>query len=548
MKKLSLILFTICTCLFAQSQNVGIGTTNPAGKLHIKGSADTSQLIIDASSTQSNNHPLIRLRDASGNDLLDIHSDDVTNTFMGLNTGKNNSAATGGTHNTFIGSGAGFSNTTGSSNIAIGGVALYNNTTGGGNIAIGNFALQYNTGDFNYAVGSGALYKNTSGSNNTANGINALHYNTTGDQNSAAGFGSLYSNTTGNKNTANGYQSLFYNTEGWSNIANGYQSLYSNTTGSGNIAIGLTALYWNTAGEGNNANGFQALFSNTTGNLNSASGTYAFNSNTIGSYNTVHGAAALTSTTGSNNNTAVGYSAGSIYDNGSDNIFLGAFADVNSPYYSNVISIGTGTVGTASNQVTIGNSSSNSYRVYANWSNISNGRFKRNVQDNVPGLDFITKLHPVTYNLNAMDLDAFLHKKNGKRPQMISTGSGDMNDRKPVQPMANASKAVITEALRAKETVVYTGFVAQEVELTAKKLRFNFSGIDAPKNESDVYGLRYAEFVVPLVKAVQEQQVMIEKLRKQVESASEAGIAEIIRKQQQIIEDLKIRIEVLEKK
>jgi len=51
---------------------------------------------------------------------------------------------------------------------------------------------------------------------------------------------------------------------------------------------------------------------------------------------------------------------------------------------------------------------------------------------------------------------------------------------------------------------VYTGFVAQEVEQAAKELNYEFSGVDAPKNENDVYGLRYAEFVVPLVKAVQE--------------------------------------------
>jgi len=31
-----------------------------------------------------------------------------------------------------------------------------------------------------------------------------------------------------------------------------------------------------------------------------------------------------------------------------------------------------------------------------------------------------------------------------------------------------------------------------------------------------LWGLRYAEFVVPLVKAMQEQQVMIEELQKQV--------------------------------
>ena len=42
-------------------------------------------------------------------------------------------------------------------------------------------------------------------------------------------------------------------------------------------------------------------------------------------------------------------------------------------------------------------------------------------------------------------------------------------------------------------------------------------GVDPAQNENDHYGLRYAEFVVPLVKAVQEQQVMIEELKKEIE-------------------------------
>jgi trimeric autotransporter adhesin len=42
------------------------------------------------------------------------------------------------------------------------------------------------------------------------------------------------------------------------------------------------------------------------------------------------------------------------------------------------------------------------------------------------------------------------------------------------------------------------------VESAAKKIGYNFSGVDAPKNDTDMYGLRYDEFVVPLVKAVQE--------------------------------------------
>ena len=52
----------------------------------------------------------------------------------------------------------------------------------------------------------------------------------------------------------------------------------------------------------------------------------------------------------------------------------------------------------------------------------------------------------------------------------------------------------------------------QEVEELTKRLGYDFSGVEAPDNEQDLYRLRYAEFVVPLVKAVQEQQEMISSL------------------------------------
>ena len=58
-------------------------------------------------------------------------------------------------------------------------------------------------------------------------------------------------------------------------------------------------------------------------------------------------------------------------------------------------------------------------------------------------------------------------------------------------------------------SIVRTGFIAQEVEAAAKKVGFDFDGVSTPENETDLYGIRYAEFVVPLVKAMQEQQEMI---------------------------------------
>src|SRR6185295_6991322 len=59
-------------------------------------------------------------------------------------------------------------------------------------------------------------------------------------------------------------------------------------------------------------------------------------------------------------------------------------------------------------------------------------------------------------------------------------------------------------ARNAKQQIVYTGFIAQDVEKAAKEIGYDFNGVDAAKNDKDLYGLRYAEFVVPLVKAVQE--------------------------------------------
>ena len=65
-------------------------------------------------------------------------------------------------------------------------------------------------------------------------------------------------------------------------------------------------------------------------------------------------------------------------------------------------------------------------------------------------------------------------------------------------------------AIAGKENILYSGFSAQQVESAAKKIGYNFSGIQIPQNDKDHYSLAYAEFVVPLVKAIQEQQLQIE--------------------------------------
>jgi len=42
------------------------------------------------------------------------------------------------------------------------------------------------------------------------------------------------------------------------------------------------------------------------------------------------------------------------------------------------------------------------------------------------------------------------------------------------------------------------------VERAAQEVNYHFSGLKTPQNSGDTYGLGYTDFVVPLVKAVQE--------------------------------------------
>jgi hypothetical protein len=52
---------------------------------------------------------------------------------------------------------------------------------------------------------------------------------------------------------------------------------------------------------------------------------------------------------------------------------------------TNSTAIGNTSRITASNQVRIGNSAVTSIGGYAGWSDISDGRFKKNIKENVPG-------------------------------------------------------------------------------------------------------------------------------------------------------------------
>ncbi len=350
------------------------------------------------------------------------------------------------------------------------------------NTAFGYNSLYLNTsGSYNTGSGTYALYSNTTGYDNTANGSQALYANTTGYYNTANGYGALISNTTGYSNTANGADALYSNTTGFNNAANGAFALNSNTTGMANTANGLEALTYNTIGSYNTANGYEALYSNTTGYDNTANGVNAGYSNSTG-FGNFFGGYEAGYNDNSSYNTMIGFEAGYYGSvvNGSNNTYIGYFTGPLSSGFINSAAIGSGATPTASYQMRFGDGSVSSIGGIVGWSTLSDGRFKKNIHENVHGLDFIKLLRPVTYTLDI----AALNKQTGADKK---TGSLDAS-----------------EGIAKQEKNIYTGFVAQEVEAAAKKVGYNFSGVDKPKNDKDIYGLRYSDFVVPLVKAVQE--------------------------------------------
>ena len=192
------------------------------------------------------------------------------------------------------------------------------------------------------------------------------------------------------------------------------------------------------------------------------------------------------------------FGAQSLIDNetGSLNSAFGAYAGPTATNLANTTALGYNAIPTASNQVRIGNTSVTSIGGKVSWSTFSDGRFKKEVKEDVSGLEFINQLRPVSYTLDENAIDKFL-----RIPDSLQSSN-------------TASRKI---------AVRQTGFIAQEVEAVIKKTGYVFHGVEAPQNEGDHYAIRYAEFVVPLVKAVQELSEEVEVLKQQLANAEKIG-------------------------
>lgn len=491
------LFFTLC--VFSQDFWSTTGNT-VASTSHFLGTTDNMPLIFKANNQRAGftGYPNNNNVSFGYLSLTNALGTGTANTALGAQALQWNSAASGnvaigtwalewcteGNNNTAVGVGAMCNSLkVGNHNVAIGQKTLFNNKQSG-NTAVGSEAAFGNTtGSGITAIGFRALCNNTEGEFNTALGYQALAYNTTGFWNVALGSGSLQHNSTGRFNTAAGNSSLHFNRAGVENTAFGEQALGGNIEGSYNTAVGCRSL-WSVLytpgvgdsgygyGDANTAVGYESLQRLTNGNWNVGVGVRALQQNSSGSDNVAIGNYALISNTTGNQNTAIGH-----------------YANVSSTNFTNATAIGYGATASSSNQVMIGNNNVTSIRAFAHLTTVSDRRIKKNIQSDVPGLDFINLLQPITYHVDCAALYGI---------QRADNHQGNYNDSSSVLSRSE------TETKAAKGERRITGFIAQDVETAAKSIGYEFSGIDIDESDHNTYGLSYAKFVVPLVKAVQE--------------------------------------------
>jgi hypothetical protein len=336
-------------------------------------------------------------------------------------------------------------------------VAFRRNNTNAGKIgststSFGVGALASGSSTNSTAFGNNALAVST-GSNNVAFGQNALAAcNTTAQWNTAVGTNALkgINSNAAQSNTAVGSDAMSIGSGNISNCVAIGYKALLSNTANNTTAVGYFALQGNTTSLGNTAVGWSCL-NNAGGAANTALG-YEAGFNAIGSNNTCVGyQAGKSASNGTGNNTLVGYQAG-MSTTGTNNIAIGSNAQVDVAANSNQIRLGDQNITLASTKVS--------------WTTSSDRRWKDNITNTKLGLDFIQTLRPVSY---------FRKNDSFKKTEY--------------------------------------GFIAQEVESSFRNAGDENNGI-VNKDDNGMYGLRYNDFIAISIKAIQEQQQLIQQLQK----------------------------------
>ena len=363
------------------------------------------------------------------------------------------------------------------------------------NTAVGEDALSNGSqsGVRNTSLGFRASYLNTSGQNITALGAYALYSNDTGSDNTGIGFGALDSNTSGSNNVGVGVGTLQTNSTASNNTAVGYQAGYTNNTGQNLVAIGYQAGYTSNA---NNSTyvGYYAG-QTTTGTLNTFVGVngvgYLVSS---GAKNTIIGGFSGNSG-GLDIRTASNYIVLSdgdgnprSYNNGTG--WINSGSTITTEYFwsqgvGNIGGIYLGSAGSQNGQISQGSSGSGTITTYignAAITAVSDVRLKENIVDTQKNaIQIINQLRVVDHTWNDPS-DQCENNRNRRG--------------------------------------VWMGLIAQEAQpvipwLVNKPL----SDVDADGNPQ-YWHMDYGYAVPLLVKAIQEQQAIIESLKARLDAAN----------------------------
>ncbi|MBX2897846.1 MAG: tail fiber domain-containing protein [Cyclobacteriaceae bacterium] len=254
-------------------------------------------------------------------------------------------------------------------------------------------------------------------------------------------------------------------TSGTDNAFYGAFAGSANTTGNYNVIMGTQAGQNKTSGDLNTLIGWlagRAIGHDATFNGNTFIGAQAGQSST-GGPNTFLGEKSGQNNTSGTQSVFVGNRAGITNTTGGQHTILGYFADVSSNNLQNATAIGYNTVVNANNKVRIGNTAVTVIEGQVNFTAASDKRLKTNISSLNQGLDFIMKLNPVSYQMKDLD---------DKRTNW--------------------------------------GFIAQEIEQIVGESN---AILTVGGDQDRTLGLRYTDFVAPLVKAVQEQQTEIVELK-----------------------------------
>ena len=379
-----------------------------------------------------------------------MHSTAHSNTMVGSSAGV---LLTTGTQNTFLGKDAGAAITTESDCVLIGYDAgqSITETSSNGTVAIGASAGS------NLTDGAGA----------TMIGKSAGLHETIGDNNTTLGYGTM-----GNSGDAS---------SGNAGMQNDDNTFIGHNAGSGN---------WTTnASSRNTSVGASTLAGALNGALNNtALGHASLNALIEGDDNTGVGKSAGSDIEDGIGNTCIGKNSGDTIVDGNYNTYIGNNADASgSGVASEIVIAATNSVlqGGGTENIRIGVSSdyiTNNFGSNATWTHSSDIRIKKDIEDNELGLAFINDLRTVT----------FKKKAPSEYPQEFE--------------QYDASK---TE--RTKPNKVHYGFIAQEVKEAMDKAGHSEFTV-WKENKDGMQELGEADFITPLIKAVQELTAKVEAL------------------------------------